>query len=449
MTRSHLLFGALSAALLITSGIGVAQAADPPAFNSDPGAPYTLYLNFGGFSFNGTWGGDVTDPTPGVTPAYTGTAAQMQSVWSQVAQEYAAYNVNVTTVDPAVAGLQAEDLPYTDANRQSYYDSSTQIMQTVIGGNGAWTNPDEPDKVGGGISYVGVAATAQTGGMHTNFVFAGQDGGGLQFISQATAHEDGHAFGLNHQSDYTPINPGPSALVNEYSAGTGTGNGSVAPVMGDSYTAQRGLWSIGTVDSTSGKGAPTIQNDAKVIVNNPNMNGFFKDGIGQSLHDTSTLPINGNQINSKFATGVIVPLNAANPGDSYTTDFWSFHTSGGAVTLNELSGISTITPGVADPGATLSATMILYNASDLVVGQTSAGILSQTLALNLPAGDYVVEIASQGGVTDNNADYNNRQFFDVGSYFLTGSIPVPEPGTIVLAAFAGLGLLLRAGRRHD
>ncbi len=144
---------------------------------------------------------------------------------------------------------------------------------------------------------------------------------------------------------------------------------------------------------------------------------------------------------------MIVPTNYTNPSDNYTTDFWSFHTTGGMVTLNEISGISTINLGTADPGATLSATLILYNSSDTVVDQTSAGILSQTLTENLPAGDYVLEIASQGGVTDNNAAYNNRQFFDMGSYFLTGTIPVPEPGTIVLAGFASLALLIRVRNR--
>jgi hypothetical protein len=367
----------------------------------------------------------------------------MQSIWSQVAQEYTPFNVNVTTEDPAIAGLAAQGKTYNDANRQTYYDGSTQIMHTVIGGNGAWANPDDPGGAGGGISYVGVAATAQTNGMHTNFVFPTAAPDNTQYVAQAAAHEDGHALGLNHQSDYTPINPGPSTLVREYSLGTGVGPGSVSPVMGNSYSAQRGLWSIGTVDA-SGGGAPSIQNDVKVIVNNPNM-GFFADGHGLSLHDTDPLPMVGSQIDFQHARGVIIPTSTANPTDSYTTEFWAFHTTGGPVTLNENSGISTITPGTADPGATLSASMTLFNSSDLVVDQTSAGILSQTLNDNLTAGNYVLEVASQGGVTDNNPLYNNRQFFDMGSYFLSGSIPVPEPGTWQLAMLGG-GIALGAWR---
>ena len=40
----------------------------PASFSSRPGAAYTLYLDFGGFSYSGHWAGGTT---PGVTPAYS------------------------------------------------------------------------------------------------------------------------------------------------------------------------------------------------------------------------------------------------------------------------------------------------------------------------------------------------------------------------------------------
>ena len=79
-----------------------------PAFNSRHGAAYTLYLNFSGFDYTGTWGGQ----TPGSTPAYNGQTgatftpqeqANIKNIWARIAEAYAPYNVNVTTVDPAVA----------------------------------------------------------------------------------------------------------------------------------------------------------------------------------------------------------------------------------------------------------------------------------------------------------------------------------------------------------
>src|ERR1043165_3350316 len=83
------------------------QAAVPvPAFySSRPGAAYTLYLDFGGFTYSGTRNG----LTPGVTPAYSVDGdvtsfsalelSNIQQIWSRVATQYAPFNINVTTVD--------------------------------------------------------------------------------------------------------------------------------------------------------------------------------------------------------------------------------------------------------------------------------------------------------------------------------------------------------------
>ena len=190
-----------------------------PVLNSNPGAAYTVYLDFAGFNFAGTWGGQSTDGVPGTTPAYDGVTTtfaaadqgNIRNIWARVAEKYSAFNVNVTTVDPAPAGA-------SDLQRQLFYDSTSQLMHTVIGGNGSWTG-------GGGISYEGVDqysfsqyASDNSGagrGYHTDFVFPDRLGGAgaLQNIGEASSHENGHGFGLSHQSDYTG-----STLTSEYSS---------------------------------------------------------------------------------------------------------------------------------------------------------------------------------------------------------------------------------------
>ncbi|MGC4032163.1 MAG: hypothetical protein QM754_10620 [Tepidisphaeraceae bacterium] len=228
----------------------VAYGLSVPAYSSLPGAAYTLYLDFGGFAYTGNW----YTGTPGTTPAYTVDSdattfsstelTNIHNIWSRVAQKYAMYNINVTTVDPAVAAGAAG----SDAARQSYYDSTAKMMHTVIGGSGGWTG-------GGGVSFVGVTAGSYANtGYHTNWVFAAQAPTQLQFVAEATAHENGHGLGLNHQSDYSG-----TTKVTEYSDGTGA----LSPIMGVSYYSSRaGLWSKGTVAGTSG---PVVQNDAYVI----------------------------------------------------------------------------------------------------------------------------------------------------------------------------------------
>ncbi len=433
----------VAAGCVVAAGsLAQADISVPLALSSDPGAPYTIYLDFGGFTFNGNWGGSSSKYTPGVIPAYgdaIGTfsnteLAGIKQIWSSAAEVYAPFNVNVTTVDPAVAANQAG----FDAARQDYYDITPQIMHTIIGGSGAWYGSSS-----GGTSYVGVTATSQPSGSgyHTNFVFSDNFYSNLQDIAVGVSHENGHGLGLQHQSDYNG-----GTLVNEYSKGTGSGPGSVAPIMGDAYSAQRGLWAVGTADANSG-GAPSTQNDAKIIVNDPNMGGFFNDHIGHAITAPTAMPLSGDSINFTLAKGVIVPLSVANPNpigaENYTADFWSFHTSGGAVSITANAGRSTVTADMPDPGATLNTMLNIFNSSDRLVAASaqSADILSKTLSLSLAAGNYIAEVMNTGNATD--TSYTTRNFFDMGSYFLSGTIPVPEPAALGIFALGGLVLLLK------
>ncbi len=413
-----------------------------PAFNSVPGAPYTIYLDFGGFTFNGNWGNNASY-TPGTTPAYdnNGNAttfsstelANIKNVWSRVSEKYSAYNVNVTTVDPAVAAGQSG----TDLARQNYYDSQARMMHTVVGGPGGWTG-------GGGISYVGVTQSVVTGsnGYHTDWVFSAQAPNNLQFVGEASAHENGHGLKLSHQSDYSG-----TTLLNEYSSGTGTGLGSKAPIMGNSYSAARGTWRVGP--SHVPVNPPQTQNDAQVLLTNSGIGGFVNDGVGHSVATASSLPINGgNAVDATLAKGIIVPSNNVNPVTSgeanYVSDFWSFTTGPGLVSFTTHAGRETITPGVSDPGATLDATMRILNSSGTVIATAATGSLDETISMVLGMGNYYVQVSSA-------ADPLNSGYYDMGSYFLTGSVIalVPEPSTWALLAsgLIALGVAKRRRRR--
>jgi hypothetical protein len=432
-----------------------------PALDSNPGAPYTVYLDFAGFNFTGVWGGSNSGSSsyPGSTPAYENvttsfSAAQQANIaqmWARIAEKYSPFGVNVTTVDPAVAaGANG-----SDAARQAYYDQTAQLMHTVIGGSGSWSG-------GGGVSYVGVTQystynydpTTNNGagpGYHTNFVFSDAMQNNNQYIAEDSSHENGHGLGLQHQSDYNG-----STLVNEYSSNGGaTGVGSYAPIMGVSYYAQRGLWRSGNADQGDPNG-PTPQNDPQVIFANQNMT-ITSDGIGQTRLTATLLPVAGSNIDYTQAKGVIVPADQANPNpigvSNYTSDYFSFSSTGGNMNVTLYDSAERLTPGTPDPGGTLSSTLTLLDSDGNVITTvgTNYSTMSENITRSIPAGLFYLQVASTGGEIPA-TDSTNPQYYDMGDFFMTGFVPAPEPTSLMLTSFAASFLLLRrrrSGRTAD
>ncbi len=213
-----------------------------PALSSKPGAAYTFYIDFSGFTWDRGWGGNETGAKPGVVPAYNSDGVEstfsgteimrIQEIWSRASEKYAAFDVNFTTVDPATAGL-------SDYDRQLYYGLQPRFQHTVIGGGNSWAGG------GTGVSYVDTARDPYPGtdaSYKLNWVFpTSQINNSSQGIAEIIAHENGHALGLSHQSD---VNVGPTKS-GEYSDGTSGTAGSYGPIMGASRGVTRGLWSKG------------------------------------------------------------------------------------------------------------------------------------------------------------------------------------------------------------
>src|SRR5204863_2941787 len=102
---------------------------------SYPSATASIYLDFDG-NPSQAWGGYTAATTPaydqdGDATTFSDTElSHIQEIWARVAEAYAPFNINVTTVDP---GNLTDGL-------------TTKI---VIGGNGAWYGS------AGGVAYIG------------------------------------------------------------------------------------------------------------------------------------------------------------------------------------------------------------------------------------------------------------------------------------------------------
>jgi hypothetical protein len=219
--------------------------------------------------------------------------------------------------------------------------------------------------------------------------------------------------------------------------------------MGNSYSSQRGLWRVGL---SSSFGPSTPQNDFNQLMGNSGM-AIVDDGIGHTLGTAVNLPLTGSSVNNMLAKGVISPIATSgsfNPigASNYTSDFFSFSTGGGSLTLQVNDGTQYITPGVADPGATLASTLDIFTTGGTLVasGSQSVSTLQTLFSGSLAAGTYVAKIGSVGGFSSTFG--GGSQYYTGGSYFLTGSgfTPVPEPASLAAVAL-GIGALARRRRK--
>ncbi|MBX3097737.1 MAG: PEP-CTERM sorting domain-containing protein [Fimbriimonadaceae bacterium] len=418
-----------SLALAVVGSIALAQPV-PPQLSSNPGARYTIYLNFRGFNYNGTWGGR----TPGNVPAYTidgdpntfnaEEVAAIRESWARTAQAYTGFNVNVTTVDPAPSN-------FTDAQRKTFYDNTQYLTHTIIGGSNSWYGN------AGGVSYVAIAQQATTtGGRRTNWVFPVNTGTSPKRAMAAAIHEVGHHLRLLHQSDETSG----AAYSNNNGA---TGNGSYAPIMGTSYVSQRGTWRMGK--------AGVNDNDVFELQQNLNIGSLLDSGVGHTLATATSMPLNGDgTINATQAKGWIMPTAASGyNANNYTTDYFRFTSIGGSFSLTAHDGTQFLEPGVADPGATGRATLKILDSNGNLVGSATedASTLVRTWSGSLAAGTYYAQVSSYGAYISSYEP--DSRYFNMGGYFLSGTgFAVPEPASM-LALLGGLAVLVRRRRRAN
>lgn len=204
------------------------------SLQSNPTSTHTIYLDFDGQTVTGSAWNDPaygSGAAPSITAAPysndgtvdTGFSAseltQIQRAWLVVAEDYAPYDVNVTTQDPGTAALE-----------RSGSTDTRYGVRVVITAHG----PIYDYCHCGGLAYVGVYGDATANAYQPAWVFTdGTTTDGVA-LAQAVSHEVGHTIGLHH--DGTTSTSGDSYY---------TGSGVWAPIMGASYYAPLTQWSKG------------------------------------------------------------------------------------------------------------------------------------------------------------------------------------------------------------
>jgi len=359
----------------------------PPADNSPPfagpftyadtfrlhsrlGATRLIYLDFDGHDASGTsWGADAIgrpfDLDSDPSTFSTTERDRILYIWQRVAEDFALYEIDVTTEDPGVEALR----------KSGVGDLSYGIRVVIGGSSGDWYGS------AGGVAYVG------SFDWNTDtpcWVWPGSLSNSEKNIAEAASHEAGHTLGLSHD--------GKTDGTTYYS-----GHGNWAPIMGVGYSRPIVQWSKGEYSL-----ANNTQDDLAVMPG---------EGVSYRADD------HGNSIAAATALSGVSFSTYGNIERTTDTDFFSIQTGAGQVRI-------TATP--APRGPNLHILLSLYDSAGAPVSSAnstdnSSGVQAVTLTAVLPIGTYYFSVDGAGTGNPLNTGYS--EYASLGEYRLTGALP--------------------------
>jgi hypothetical protein len=364
--------------------------------HSRPGASRVIYLDFNGHVAQGTvwnsvWGvSTINSPAfdlDGNPAAFSdGELAAIRTIWQRVAEDFAAFDVDVTTEEPPADRLVKSS------------STDTQFgWRAVITRD--WTQQTSRPCGCSGYAYIGIFGNPYYA---PSYVFHDQLLGNEKYIADGISHEVGHALGLSHDGTSTSA----------YYWGHGAGVTSWGPIMGAPYYQTLTQWSRGEYpDANNG------EDDLAIIAQNlPRL----ADDVAGTYAQATTL--------SGASEGGMTRLQAsAMIGSAGDIDVFAF-TSG--------PGLATFTVAGLEFGSNLKVYADLRDAAgNIVTAANPSDGLGATLAWTIPAaGQYYLVVAATGW---GDAWTGFTAYGDVGQYTVTGQVPTVAGAVPPVAVASG------------
>jgi PKD repeat protein len=348
--------------------------------HSRPGAKRTIYLNFKGATLTGSaWnsaGGSIIAPPYDIdsVPGTFSTAElqRIQYIWQRVAEDYAAFDVNVTT----------EAVPLDRITRSGSADDIYGTTVLITKRAGVYNCSC------GGVAYLGVFDDTSDYYKPALVFYDALGTGNEKYVAEAISHEAGHNMGLGHDGTATA----------GYYSGHGSGATGWAPIMGVGYSQALVQWSKGEYTS-----ANNAQDDYTVMQTN---------GLPLRTDDHGNTAAAATGL-SGTAVGGVVSASAQGVIERPTdVDVFSFTAAAGSATI-------TLSP--AARSANLDALLTVRNAAGSTLATVNpVDALNASATVTLPAaGTYYVFVQGTGKGDPKATGYSN--YGSIGQYALSAS----------------------------
>ncbi len=342
--------------------------------SSLPNATGVIYLDFDGAEGPyQTWGGNYV-----AQPANM-SAASIREVWERVSEDYAPFNLNVTT------DLQV----FLNAPQNSR-------IRCII------TSTKTAAPTAGGVAYVG------------SFNWTGDTPCWVYMLSaktcaEAVAHEVGHTLGLYHDGRTVPDEG--------YYNGHGSGEVGWAPIMGVGYSKYLTQWSKGEYLNADNK-----EDDlARIDTTNNNVD-YRVDDYGATLATAGLLEILNDD---SVASEGLIEIRADEDALKFT------------LTANGTWVSLSVKPAPKGPNLDVRAEIV--DAAGTVITSANPDLtLGATIALFLDAGEYFLRVSGVGRGSPTGDGYSD--YGSLGFYKVTGSVPnAIKPDRFNLAENSAVG----------
>lgn len=351
-----------------------------PIYNSLPGSPYVVFLDFDGQVITGTsWNVAYNSGNPINCNSSGFNSSQMTQVHQMVSEDYRPFNINVTTDSTVFAAAPLQ-----------------QKIRVLVTRSSSWY-----PSVVGGVAYYNSFSSAVN---NVCFVFVNNLSNNPGYTAEAISHEAGHSFSLAHHSEYNSS----CTKVNEYLQGYGSGETSWAPIMGVGYYKNMTTWGNTASDAT----CDISQNDLAKITGSINRGVAFRtDDRGNDL--ASALPLN-------IAAGIVSDSGMIEtPNDLDAFSFLVSQPSQVNITVNPWNY------GSGNSKADLDVKLVLKNDTGRIfkISEPRNSLSASTGNIQLPPGNYVVLV--DGDANDYQSGYGS-----LGKYYCSGTIADAMSGSL-------------------